>query len=168
MEWCFVAAGEQSGDPRFKLDTHFISEHCNTPEIMFLEKQCESFVLKQAPKCKGLEAQEVSRVKEWCSRWKGDMMVAEISFDVSGRVCRVGVVVTDADNTTQKFISFNHKGFWGVQRTVQERKLRKCVSTDDSLYIRQWKEDFVRDGRLNTLAVCNLDNDGFTEIVAPI
>ena len=49
MEWVFVAPSEQSGDPRFKLDTHFISENCKNPEIMMLEKQCEQFVLRQAP-----------------------------------------------------------------------------------------------------------------------
>lgn len=163
-----MAPSEQSGDPRFKLDTHFISENCKNPEIMMLEKQCEQFVLRQAPRCRGLKEQDTAAIKQWCKQWKGDLMVAEISFDLSGRVCRVGVIVTGTDNTTQQFISFNHKGFWGVQRTVPERTLRKCMSTEDSFYIRQWKKGFFKEGRLDARAVCNLDNDGFTEVVSPI
>jgi hypothetical protein len=168
MNWLFVPPSEKSGDPRFKLDTHFISEHCTNFEIRALERQCEQFVLRYAPKCKGLDVKDTVQIKQWCKLWKSDIMVAEISFDVSGRVCRVGVVVTDIDNETQKFISFNHKGFWGIQRIVSERKIRKCISTEDFMYIRQWKHGFMKDGMLNTRAVCNMDNDGFTEIVGPV
>jgi len=168
MPWKFVNPNERSGDTRFKMDANMIAEF-STSEIRDLEAQCEQFVLRHAPKClclpKSVE-KHADIVPKWVSAWERDMLVSEIGFDASGRVCKIGVIVTGFDGESQWFVSFNHKGVWGVCRQVEKRILRKCGTTENALYLREWKPSMrTEDGRLDIEKVCD-KNEKFTILCA--
>jgi hypothetical protein len=157
-----VNSNERSGDTRFKMDANMIAEFSTVAEIKGLEAQCEQFVLQHAPKGLCLP-KSTENVAQWVETWKRDMLVSEIGFDASGRICKIGVIVTGLDGESQWFVSFNHKGAWGVCRQVEKRTLRKCETTENALYLREWKLTMrTEDGRLDIDKVCRKNDNRFT------
>ena len=141
MDWAFVRDNDKSAPPCYKMDS-FVLE--SNDELSDLRKQCEVFVMNNAPRALHSESVcSLSRdgVRQWISTWKRPLL-SEVSWTAEGLICKVSVTVPHWDDPDMCcFITFLHNGSWCVCRCIKGGpELRKCQRSlhKTGIYLSSW------------------------------